>query len=90
MELNKTNVDVSYQKFYNKINDLTEKHAPLHKLTRKQVNTLSKPWVTKGINIAIQKRNKLQKVFKNTKDLRIQKIIFKKYRNMILSLTKKK
>ena len=47
-------------------NNLT--HAPLCKLTHKQVKTLTKPWITKGIQIAIHKRNKLQKLFRNTKD----------------------
>ena len=92
LELDQKNVDVSFQNFYNKINTLTNKYAPLRKLTRKQVNTLAKPWVTKGIQIAIHKRNKLQKLFKNTKDptLKISyELEFKKYRNMIVSLTRK-
>ena len=63
LELDFKNVDISFQKFYNKINNLTNKHAPLHKLTCKQVSTLTKPWITKGIQIAIHKRNKLQKLF---------------------------
>ena len=86
LELDQKNVDVSFQNFYNEINNLTNKHAPLHKLTRKQVNTLTKPWITKGIQIAIHKINKLQKLFKNTKSYEFE---FKKYRNMIVSLTRK-
>ena len=92
LELGQKNVDVSFQNFYNEINNLTNKHAPLHKLTRKQVNTLTKPWITKGIQIAIHKRNKLQKLFKNTKYPTLKKSYefeFKKYRNMIVSLTRK-
>ena len=50
------------------MNNLTDKYAPLHKLTQKQIKTLTKPWITKGIQVAIHKRNKLQKLFKNTKD----------------------
>ena len=68
MELEKENVNVSFQTFFNKINNLTDKHAPLQKLTRKQVNIPAKPWITKGIQVAIHKRNKLQKLFNNTKD----------------------
>ena len=65
---------------------------PFTNLHVKQVNTLTKPWITKGIQIAIHKRNKLQKLFKNTKDPPLKKsyeLEFKKYRNMIVSLTRK-
>ena len=68
MGLDQKNVDVSFQNFFDKMNNLTDKYAPLHKLTQKQIKTLTKPWITKGIQVAIHKRNKLQKLFKNTKD----------------------
>ena len=61
-------------------------------LIKLQVNTLAKSWVTKGIQITIHKRKKLQKLFKNTKDPTLKKsyeLEFKKYRNMIASLTRK-
>ena len=61
-------------------------------VTRKQIKTLTKPWITKGIQVAIHKRNKLQKLFKNTKDptlKRLHELEFKKYRNLIVSLTRK-
>ena len=73
MKLDKENVDLSFQNFYSKIDSLVEKHAPLHKLTQKQVKTLCKPWITKGIQIAIHKRNKLQKLFLNSKDPKLKK-----------------
>ena len=62
LELDKENIDLSFQKFYDKINNLVEKHAPLQKLTQKEVKTQMKPWITKEIQIAIHKRNKLQKL----------------------------
>ena len=49
--------NVSFQNFFNKMNNLIYKYAPLYKLTRKQIKTLTKPWITKGIQVAIQKRN---------------------------------
>ena len=81
-----------FKTFFNKINNLTDKHAPLHKLTRKQVRTLTKPWITKAIQIEIHKRQKLHKLFINTKYPTLTKLYeleFKKYRNMIVSLTRK-
>ena len=92
LKLDKENVDLSFQNFYSKIDSLVEKHAPLHKLTQNQVKTLCKPWITKGIQIAIHKRNKLQKLFFNSKDPKLKKpyeLEFKRYRIMIVSLTRK-
>ena len=57
----------SFQNFFDKMNNLTDKHVPLHKLTRKRIKILTKPWITKEIQEAIHKRNKLQILFKNTK-----------------------
>ena len=62
------NVDVSFQNFFDKINNLTDRYAPLRKLTRKQIKTLTKPWITREIQVAIHKRNRLQKLLKNIKD----------------------
>ena len=92
LKLDKKNIDLSFQNFYSKIDRLVEKHAPLQKLTQKQVKTLCKSWITKGIQIAIHKRNKLQKLFLNSKDPNLKKsynLEFKKYRNMIVSLTRR-
>ena len=92
MKLDEENVDLSFQNFYSKIDSLVEKHAPLQKLTQKHVKTLCKPWITKGIQIAIHKRNKLQKLFLNSKDPILKKnyeLEFKRYRNMIVSLSRK-
>ena len=75
MELGQKNVDVSFQNFFDKINNLTDKYAPLHKLTRKQIKTLTKPWITKGIQVAMHKRNKLKKLFKKYKRSYAEKII---------------
>ena len=55
LELDHKNVDVSFQNFFDKMNNLTDKYAPLRKLTRKQIKTLTKPWITKGIQVAIYK-----------------------------------
>ena len=81
-----------FQTFFYKMNNLTDKYAPLCKLKRKQMKILTKAWITKGIQVAIHKRNKLQKLFKNTKDPTLKKLHeleFKKYRNLIVSLTRK-
>ena len=92
LELGQKKVDVSFQNFFDKMKHFTDKYAPLRKLTRKQIKTLTKPWITKGIQVVIHKRNKLQKLFKNTKDPTLKKLHeleYKKYRNLIVSLTRK-
>ena len=44
--------DLSFNNFYNSINNILDKHAPLKKLTKKQLKTMSK-----GILTSIKKRN---------------------------------
>ena len=45
LELDQENVDLSFLIFFDKINNLTDKHAPLRKLTQIQMKTLTKPWM---------------------------------------------
>ena len=45
-------VDLSYKKFLDKIIKLLDIHAPVKKLSHKEINSLSKPWLTKSIHKA--------------------------------------
>ena len=53
--------DISFENFFNKMNTLIDLHAPLKKLSRKQIKKGNKPWITKGIKISIRKREDLKK-----------------------------
>ena len=51
-----------------KIQDITNKHAPLRNLTRKEMKLKTKPWLTKGLLKSISIKNKLfKKCFKQKK-----------------------
>ena len=62
LSLKEQNVDISFNNFYNSIN-LIDKYAPLKKLTKKQIKTMSKPWISHGILTSIKKRDQLLKLF---------------------------
>ena len=42
----KSSVDKSFDYFYNKLNKLVNKHAPLKSLSRQQAEQFSKPWIS--------------------------------------------
>jgi hypothetical protein len=45
--------------FYNKLNKLTNKHAPLKLISKRKIKQSAKPWITKGIKKSIKIKNKL-------------------------------
>ena len=55
------NIDVnkSFSAFYNKLNNLLNKHAPLKPVSKRMIKRLSKPWITKGIRKSIKIKNQL-------------------------------
>lgn len=84
-------VDLSFSTFFNKMNNLVDQHVPIVKLSKKQIKTLYKPWITPGIITSIHKRNHLFKLYikcKVASEKSILHIQYKKYRNSIVSLCK--
>ena len=69
-----------FSTFYNKLNKLTNKHAPLRSLSKRKIKRLSKPWITKGIRKSIRIKNEL--FFSGDRDK------YKFYRNKILHLSR--
>lgn len=41
-------VDKLFSSFYNKLNKIVNKHAPMKVLSQRKAKQLSKPWITKG------------------------------------------
>ena len=58
LNLEKNNVDLSFANFHNSVSGLLDRHVPLKKLTKKQIKTMSKPWITQGILTSIKKETK--------------------------------
>ena len=60
--------------------------APVRRLSRKEVNLLTRPWITNGILKSIQSRDQIHKLFLKEKDEDKKKELFQAYkirRNMI-------
>ena len=45
-----------FSTFYNRLNKLVNKHAPLKRLAKRKSEQFKKPWITKGIKIVIRKK----------------------------------
>ena len=53
----------SFDRFYGLLDKLVDEHAPLKKLTKKQISLKSKPWVNKEIKFLMIKSDKTFKTF---------------------------
>jgi hypothetical protein len=75
------NIDKLFTTFYNiKVNNLTNKYAPLKLISKRMIKQFSKPWITKGIRRSIKIKNKLYHSADKNK--------YKLYRNKITILTR--
>ena len=74
------NVNKLFSNFYNKINKVTNKHAPFKAVSKRKEKMMEKPWITKGIRASIKIKNEL--LTKGNRDL------YKFYRNKVLNLTR--
>ena len=52
------NVDDSFQDFYRKLEGCVNRHAPMKKLTPREIQTKNKPWINEEIAKLIKLRNK--------------------------------
>ena len=82
----------SFEQFLKKINNILDRHATLKYMSRKQQKSISKPWITKGILKSIKTKNTLHNKFCQAKDNKSKSDLhnkFKKYCNLILTLSRK-
>ena len=63
------NSNTLFQNFYNHITLCIDKHVPLRKLKRKEIKSVSKPWITPGIIESSKIKNNLYKKYLSTKDV---------------------
>ena len=66
LSLEKNDPDYSFCRFFDKLTILIDSHVPLKKMSKKQRNNLSKPWMTNEIRKSIRIRDLLKK-FKKKK-----------------------
>ena len=68
VECGATDVNTVFHNFYDRITEIINKHGPIHKLSRKEIKSLSKPWVTPGIKTSIRNKEKFYKRFIETRN----------------------
>ena len=61
-------VNEVFQSFFDHVNSIIDKHVPLRKLTKKEVKSLSKPWITAGLKKSIKVKHNLYKKFLVSRD----------------------
>ena len=82
-----SDVNTVFQNFYLCISDVINKYVPLRKLSRKEIKSLSKPWVTPCIKTSIKVKEKFYKCFVETRNIYFL-TKYKSYRNKITQLLK--
>ena len=89
MDLEKNDPNYSFNTFESSINTIIDKYIPLKKLTKKDIELQSKPWITRGIRNSIERREKNYKKFIKAKDKNIKVEYhnqYKELRNKIVNL----
>ena len=89
LQLDKKNPELSFQIFFNNLNNMIDSNVPIKKITRKQLKRSLKPWVTKGILKSMSIRDKFLKKFINLKSPDLKSsyhVKYKRYRNSITNL----
>ena len=91
-QLHSNNPDRLFENFFEKMDTLIDVHAPLKRLSNKQVKKGGKPWITKGIKTSIDKRDQLLKLINKEKNEHIKRELqtkHKYYRNQIVKLSRR-
>ena len=92
LKIDECNADNSTKIYLDKINMLLDTYAPLKKINKYKLKFKSKPWITLGLQKSISVKNKLLANFINKKDPILKEEFhtnYKKYRNLLSTLTKK-
>ena len=64
----KNNPNQSFNLFFDEIDSLVNRYIPLKKLTKKEVKSHFKPWITIGIRNSMKKRDKIYKKYIKAKN----------------------
>ena len=93
LKLQNNDTNTSFQNFFDSLNRILDKHAPLKKFSKYKLKFKTKPWITMALKKIYfnQKKNYLSDYF-NKKDFSQKTefhIKYKSYRNMLSTLIKK-
>ena len=92
LKLKNNNTNTSFQNFFDSLNRILDKHAPLKKLSKYKRKFKTKPWITMALQKFISITNKLFSDYIDKKDLSQKTefhIKYKSYKNMLSTLMKK-
>ena len=92
LSINNNDVNQSLENFLNISNSLLDKYAPLKQITKKQMKTNSRPWITKGILTSTRKKYKIHSKFLKAKDQTTKEALnqeYKTYKSLLTDITKK-
>lgn len=76
-----------FDKFYLKVSDIINRNLPQRPLSRKEVKFQSKPWITQGLKISINNKNRLYRCYLRTSST-YSHSKYKSYRNKLNRLIK--
>ena len=76
-----------FESFHRILTQIVDKHIPIKQLSRRELKSYSKPWITSAIKISIRVKNALYKKFLKTKSTHYH-CKFKYYRNKLNHLMK--
>ena len=82
LDIEKQDIDISFELFLANLDKLLDKHAPLQKVTKRQFKTRSKPWITGGILRSISIRDRLYKSYVTTSDPEMKSTIFSRFKTL--------
>ena len=82
-------VNEKFNDFYIKLEACVESHAPLKKLTPKEIKLENKPWITSELNKMIKIRNKLFQRKKREPNNENNKRLYNLFRNRVIRELKK-
>ena len=63
LQSNQDNINITFENYLNTMNTLINSHASLKKLNKEQRKFQQKPWITRGIQNTIKKKNRLFKKY---------------------------
>ena len=89
LSVQKMDTNFSMEKFYNKINEIIDKHVPLKKMNKKDFKIQAKPWITPGIINSIKRRDKLLRLYIKTNDANRKEDLHSQYkyvRNQVVAI----
>ena len=81
-------INNKFEKFYEKVHHTVIEHAPLRKVTPKQLKLRSKPWINTHIQKLIKQRDRLLRKLRKSHS-RDTEELYKKFRNRVVSENRK-